>query len=1309
MIKKLLSTRSFAIAALAILMILPGKGWGQQSITSTSAIVAAFTGYLGTATAPTNWTFSGNTSFQGTNQAGGASGGWYGNNNVSFLGSGSASNGNCTWQLRNNSGSTISGFTLSFAARMWKSGSSSPSVTVTWSNSASSTASPASGALTNSLSSLTFNDATANISTGTTLTQTISSLNIANGQYIYIRIIHAGGSSSDNLGWDDVTFTPTLAIGLTPPTISAAGNATVDNAFDVTFTEDATWRAAITSITYDGTTIASAAYDKTQSGKITFTPSLSSALQTAKTNKDLVILATGYNNATIQQTIGAGAATKLGMVTEPTAPLINGLTLAQQPVVAIQDQYGNLTSSSATITAAKGDAGSWTLGGTSGVAGPTATFTNLSASSSAAVTGAKVTFTSGSLTSVSSAAFNIPAPNYISLVSSGSAATEDFNTLASTGTSTTVPTGWGYIETGSGADGNYTASTGSATSGDTYSFGALSNTERAFGSMQSGSVISTIGVIYKNNTGGVIKSLSISYTGEQWRLGTIGREDRLDFQYSLDATSLNTGTWTDVDNLDFVAPVTSGTTGAVDGNVSPNRTAKSYTITGLSIANGSLFVFRLNDFNATSADDGLGIDDWSLTAFAAPTIASFAPNNGCAGSNTPVTITGTNFTDATAVSINGTAVQSFSVTNATTISATTATSTTGTGKISVTTPGGTATSTGDFTINSIVPPTFTQLGPYCVGATPGTLLSTSSNGINGTWNTAISTVSEGSTVYTFTPTAGQCATQATMTVVVNANVTPTFIQIGPYIAGDTPAALPGTSTNGITGTWNPATISTAAAGKTTYTFTPTAGQCATTTTMDITVTEGTKETVASGSWTDGTTWSGGTVPLATDNVTIKHAVILTGSGDCNKLDITTGSLTINSGASLITNGAVTGNATVKSDIEGGKWHLISSPVSGALSGSFSGKYLQSHSEASNLYSDIKDLDVALTTGTGFALWGGAGFTHDYFGPLNTGTKLIGGLTRTNISDALNSGWNLIGNPYPSVLDWDAVNVAQGSTGINNAIYIEDGNAWATYNNGVGTPKAVNQYIAPGQGFFVQVKVNTTSGAIDMENSARVHTSATFYKKASVTNLARLQVSGNSYTDEAVVRFASDATSEFDGNYDAHKFFSEIPGSAQIYTLGSSPLAINALLPETNEVPLGIRANTAGTYTIAATQLLDMPSATLEDTQTGIFTDLSAGSYSFTAGPGEKEVRFILHFNTSVTSLTDPAKSLANIYSYQNTAFIDLKDQAKGNIFIYNVSGQLIRTQAASKGMNEVKLPNTGIYMVKVITAKSTMVKKIWIE
>jgi gliding motility-associated-like protein len=140
------------------------------------------------------------------------------------------------------------------------------------------------------------------------------------------------------------------------------------------------------------------------------------------------------------------------------------------------------------------------------------------------------------------------------------------------------------------------------------------------------------------------------------------------------------------------------------------------------------------------------------------------------------------------------------------------------------------------TINNNPVPTFTQLGPYCVGATPGTLPTTSNNGITGTWNpSTVSTANQGTTVYTFTPTQGQCGTTASMSVTVNQNIVPTFTQLGPYCVGATPGTLPTTSNNGITGTWNPSTVSTANQGTVVYTFTPTQGLCATTTTMSVTV------------------------------------------------------------------------------------------------------------------------------------------------------------------------------------------------------------------------------------------------------------------------------------------------------------------------------------------------------------------------------------------------------------------------------------------------------------------------------------------
>jgi gliding motility-associated-like protein len=138
------------------------------------------------------------------------------------------------------------------------------------------------------------------------------------------------------------------------------------------------------------------------------------------------------------------------------------------------------------------------------------------------------------------------------------------------------------------------------------------------------------------------------------------------------------------------------------------------------------------------------------------------------------------------------------------------------------------TTTMTVTVNQPITPTFTQVAPICSGGT-FTLPASANNGISGSWSPAINNSS--TTTYTFTPTAGQCATSTTMSVTVNQPVTPTFTQIAAICSGGT-FTLPSTSINGIPGTWSPAINNTTT---TTYTFTPLTGQCATTTTMSVTV------------------------------------------------------------------------------------------------------------------------------------------------------------------------------------------------------------------------------------------------------------------------------------------------------------------------------------------------------------------------------------------------------------------------------------------------------------------------------------------
>lgn len=143
------------------------------------------------------------------------------------------------------------------------------------------------------------------------------------------------------------------------------------------------------------------------------------------------------------------------------------------------------------------------------------------------------------------------------------------------------------------------------------------------------------------------------------------------------------------------------------------------------------------------------------------------------------------------------------------------------------------TTTLTITITPKITPTFNSVGPYCSGATIPALPTTSTNGVTGTWSPAINNST--TTTYTFTPTAGLCSNNTTLTININNNVTPLFTALGPYCAGATPGILPTTSTNGITGTWSPSVVNTSTPGSTTYTFTPTAGLCATSTSMTITV------------------------------------------------------------------------------------------------------------------------------------------------------------------------------------------------------------------------------------------------------------------------------------------------------------------------------------------------------------------------------------------------------------------------------------------------------------------------------------------
>jgi hypothetical protein len=136
--------------------------------------------------------------------------------------------------------------------------------------------------------------------------------------------------------------------------------------------------------------------------------------------------------------------------------------------------------------------------------------------------------------------------------------------------------------------------------------------------------------------------------------------------------------------------------------------------------------------------------------------------------------------------------------------------------------------TASGTGTGIVTPAFTQVAPVCNGSNFN-LPTNSNNGVAGTWAPPINNTA--TTTYTFTPNNQTCASTTTMIVQVNQNVLPDFTQIAPVCSG-TSFALPTTSNNGITGAWSPTPNNT---NTTTYSFVPSAGQCAFNTTMTVEV------------------------------------------------------------------------------------------------------------------------------------------------------------------------------------------------------------------------------------------------------------------------------------------------------------------------------------------------------------------------------------------------------------------------------------------------------------------------------------------
>jgi hypothetical protein len=195
---------------------------------------------------------------------------------------------------------------------------------------------------------------------------------------------------------------------------------------------------------------------------------------------------------------------------------------------------------------------------------------------------------------------------------------QNFDSLVSQGKSKSLPLGWAI----SSQDGYIYADNGNSTAAGIYSYGNTGSGNRALGVLNSGSSHDIFGAAFQNTGSASINSLHISFTGEEWRLGSPGERETLQFQYSLNAGSLTSGTWLNAPALNFSAPNLTGV-GAHDGTLAVNQQQLAGTLSFLNIPVGATFWVRWEDGPtvSTAPQDGLAIDNFSISAV--PEVSTF--------------------------------------------------------------------------------------------------------------------------------------------------------------------------------------------------------------------------------------------------------------------------------------------------------------------------------------------------------------------------------------------------------------------------------------------------------------------------------------------------------------------------------------------------------------------------------------------------------------------------------------------------------------------------------------------------------------
>ncbi|GAB4319050.1 MAG: hypothetical protein Kow00127_11190 [Bacteroidales bacterium] len=443
----------------------------------------------------------------------------------------------------------------------------------------------------------------------------------------------------------------------------------------------------------------------------------------------------------------------------------------------------------------------------------------------------------------------------------------------------------------------------------------------------------------------------------------------------------------------------------------------------------------------------------------------------------------------------------------------------------------------------------------------------------------------------------------------------------------------------------------------------------------------------------------------TGRLTVSNSMV--NNGQLNLLADATGS------ASLIEPSGV--QANVQAYVGSSAWHFVAPPVDNANTGVFTGLYMQWWDETTGTWEWVLSADSTLATDMqGYSVWSNSNTTLSYTGTLNAGSRSIA-LTYTTGTAYLYPGYNLVGNPYPSGIDWDAA-TGWTKTNVDNAIYAWTGSQYASYVNSVSTNGLTNE-LPPHQGFFVHCS-GTGGGTLGVNDAARIHTSQTNLKGGlSIDNLLKLEVTSFNGSDQTAIYTQTGASPAFDSDFDAYK----MNGSAntpQLYTLsaGNEHLSINALPALQKPVVLALEPGTEGLFElkIAETTGLEAIPVWLEDTKENKIINLkTSGGYKFFASTDDAAERFILHFGSMelpVAEGNSNGESLA-IYGSAGKVFWVAGQEVSGTMIVNDLTGRTVAIKEISRssaGSVSVNVPS-GIYIIRVSDGKELTTQKVFIR